>query len=342
MSLGGALPSDLVERGGRAGLLRGRPAVLSFGDVQGEAHALAEAAGLVPLLARTLVRAEGADRIDYLHRMLTQDVAGLAVGRGAAACVLTPAGRILGRLLLWHDDDALRLDFDPGAAASALPGLERYVIADDVVFVDESSRWRRALLLGAGAPGAFARCGGAWPEPGRITRLALCGAEVAALGARFGARVAAELRWPAAAPAGLLAALAAVARPCGEEALEIARVEEGVPAYGAELDERVLPNEARLDDALSWSKGCYPGQEPVVMAKHRGHPATLLVRLGLEGARLPDPGEGLLEGARNVGRVTTAVRGRDGSLLALGYVRHALVAPGTRLSLAGGGAAAVR
>ncbi len=332
----------LAQRGGRVGLRRGHAALLDAGDPRAEARALAEGAGLVPRPGRTLVRATGADARPYLHRMLTQDVAGLGTDQGAAACLLNAEGRLLGRLLLWSEADALRLDFDPGAAATALPVLERYVIADDVTFGDETASFGRALLLGPEAPSALGALGAAWPEPGRLSRTPGGAPPITVLGVPFGARPAAELRWGVHDEAAALHALLARARLCGEEALDVARVAEGVPASGAELDGRILPNEALLDDAVSFRKGCYPGQEPVVMARHRGHPPTLLVRLSLEGVRLPAADEPLLHEGRVVGRVTTAVTALSGASEALGFVRHALARPGTRLSLGAGGAAEVR
>jgi folate-binding protein YgfZ len=118
------------------------------------------------------------------------------------------------------------------------------------------------------------------------------------------------------------------------------RVAEGVPAWGYEVDERVLPNEAALESALSWSKGCYPGQEPVVMARHRGHPPHRLVRLAVDAPTPPPPDAPLVRDGRPVGRVTTAVRTREG-VRALGYVRHALVREGDAFAVGDGATARI-
>lgn len=345
MSDAGLLAPALDALAARRGTLRGRPAVLDFGAAAGEAETLATGVGLVPLLGRTIVAVSGRDRVDYLHRMLTQDVKGVVAGRGARACVLTPTGRILGALTLWNLGDPLLLDFDPGAAASALPVLERFVIADDVAFTDRSAEHARALLLGPGTAALLAQRGLAALAPGTVHELAVAGVRCWVQRRDFGARAAADLLLEPGAEGGAtrvgeaFRAWAAEARPCGERAADRARCEEGVPAYGAELDERVLPNEARLEEAISWSKGCYPGQEPVVMAKHRGHPPTLLVRLSLTGP-LPDPGATLLVDGKAAGRLTTVAEGAGGNL-ALGFVRHALARPGAAFSTEAGGSAHV-
>jgi folate-binding protein YgfZ len=328
--------------GGRIGTLRGRPAVLDFGDPAGELRALDERAVVVPLLGRTVVEVTGKDRVDYLQRMLTQDVAAIPLGGAARAAFLTPGGRILGTLFLWRFELLMLLDFDPGAAASALPGLERYVIADDVVFEDATSLYPRALLLGPRVPDLLAELGGRPPSaPGGLVTIEPAGIQVDAFPHAFGGLASADVLLQTNDAEHTFPALVNRATRAGEHLLESARAEQGVPAYGAELDERVLPNEARLEDALSWSKGCYPGQEPVVMAKHRGRPPNLLVRLAFGAPTPPPVGAVLLADGKPVGRVTTAVPGRDGPI-GLGYVRHALASARPLLTVEGGGTASIR
>jgi folate-binding protein YgfZ len=100
----------------------------------------------------------------------------------------------------------------------------------------------------------------------------------------------------------------------GADALERVRIEAGVPAWGKELDEKVLPAEAGLDEThISFTKGCYPGQEPIARLHYRGHVNRKLRVLDVESAQ---PGADILHEGKKVGRVTSAVPG-----LALGYVR---------------------
>jgi tRNA-modifying protein YgfZ len=107
----------------------------------------------------------------------------------------------------------------------------------------------------------------------------------------------------------------------GDEELELLRIRAGTPRYGREIDERILPAEAGLDvRAISFEKGCYPGQEPVARLRYRGHVNRALRLLELEGTELPEYDTEVRHGERVVGRVTSAVRG-DGRVLALGYVR---------------------
>ncbi|HEY1565073.1 MAG TPA: hypothetical protein VGF72_10345 [Gaiellaceae bacterium] len=106
----------------------------------------------------------------------------------------------------------------------------------------------------------------------------------------------------------------------GEEELELRRIEDGVPRWERELDDRILPAEAGLDAThVSFSKGCYPGQEPVARLHFRGHPNRGLRVLELD--ELPDQDAPLLHEGREVGRVTSAARREDGTVVALAYVR---------------------
>jgi folate-binding protein YgfZ len=102
--------------------------------------------------------------------------------------------------------------------------------------------------------------------------------------------------------------------------LERRRIEAGVPRWGREIDERILPAEAGLDAThVSFGKGCYPGQEPVARLHYRGHPNRGLRILEL--AELPDVDAELVHEGKAVGRVTSAARRADGSIVALAYVR---------------------
>jgi folate-binding protein YgfZ len=109
----------------------------------------------------------------------------------------------------------------------------------------------------------------------------------------------------------------------GKEELERARIEAGVPAWGMELDESILPAEAGLDEThISFTKGCYPGQEPVARLHYRGHPNRGLRLLRIDAEELPAFDEELVYEGKTVGRITSAARRPDGTIVALGYVRR--------------------
>jgi folate-binding protein YgfZ len=113
---------------------------------------------------------------------------------------------------------------------------------------------------------------------------------------------------------------AGLAPTISQEEVELRRIESGVPRWAHEIDDRIMPAEAGLDAThVSFSKGCYPGQEPVARLHFRGHPNRTLRVLELE--EMPEYASPLLHAGREVGRVTSAARREDGSVVALAYVR---------------------
>ena len=121
-----------------------------------------------------------------------------------------------------------------------------------------------------------------------------------------------------------------------EEELERLRIRALTPRYGRELDDQVLPAEAGLDErAISFTKGCYPGQEPVARLRHRGHANRGLRLLAFDGDELPAGGAEVLYGDRPVGRLTSAARDPEDGVVALAYVRREVPAD-AELSVAGG------
>ena len=315
---------EAARRAAVVGALAGEPLPPEIDGAAAETEAVLGGVALVLRGDQRVVAVDGSQAVDFLHRMLSQDVKGIPAGGVRPACFLTAQGRIVADLLVWNPGSGRWLVIARAAAERGLPLLERYVIADDVTFADPAPAYVPALLLGstASVPRALGALG-----------------VIAAQGA-FGATTAWHLLLPADRLGETVAALlehGVGAALCGRAAFDVARVGAGAPLFGAELDDRVLPNEAGLSaSAVAWTKGCYLGQEPVVMAKHRGHPPTRLCRLRIDRELPLRPDAPLHQGGAVVGRVTTAVRvGRPG-LTALGFVRHGLAAAGAELALEGG------
>lgn len=293
------------------------------------------------------LRVRGADRIDYLHRMLTQDVASLTPGEATYACLLTVQGRILGDLLLWDQGEEVVLEMDGGARRAVQPVLEKYVITEDVTIEDVTDRRHRIAILGPDAPALVESAGMPVPPHGHHGSLGDARGAVPARILRFDRRglPCFELSLDPLEGVRLpeVVALLSSAPECGSRAWAAACVHAAIPRFGRELGEDVLFNEAGLEEAVSWHKGCYPGQEPVVMAKHRGRPPRLLVKLDLEDARHPARGSRVLAGDEEVGRVTSAapaVGPRPAAALA--YVKYAHAKAGRAFAIEGGGHGVVR
>ena len=121
----------------------------------------------------------------------------------------------------------------------------------------------------------------------------------------------------------------------GPKTLEILRIEAGIPRFGAEIDETVLPAEARLGRAVARSKGCYVGQEVVARMEAAGRVSHLLVGFGLGEDPIPEPASEITAAGKRVGEVTSSCRSALAGSIALGFVRAAHAATGTELCVAG-------
>jgi folate-binding protein YgfZ len=312
---------------------------------QQEALAVRRAAGLFSLDGRGLLSVRGGDRVRWLDGMLSNDVAGLAPGperSGCYALLLTRQGRIVADFHVLERGAELWLETARDAVPRALETLARFIVADDVALADASARVERLALEGPAAPAILERALGAplalAPECCAEVELAGAPLVVAAFGfgglpARQlfaapgqGARVAEALR-AAGAQSGLV--------PAGAAALEILRIEAGVPGFGTELGPEVLPAEARLERAVSTTKGCYTGQEVVARMRSRARVGHLLVGLRCAGSEPPAAGAELRAGDQKVGEVTSACLSPVAGAIALGFVRAAHAQAGTRLAAAG-------
>ena len=247
---------------------------------------------LLPAVARrprSFVRVFGRDAEDYLQRMLSNDVAALGAGESCQALLLTPKGRVIAPLrALRRRDDEFLLVTEPELGEVVRTHLLRSRFAARVDI--ESEEHDSHLVLGdVGAP-----------DEGLVLPTDDYGVPaVEVLDGR---------------PPGDLPELT-------PEALERLRIEAGTPAYGKEIDDRVLPAEAGLvERAVSLTKGCYPGQEPIARLHYRGHANRSLRVLSLDTDELPPADAEVRYAEKVVGRVTSAARAEEG-VVALAYVR---------------------
>lgn len=304
------------------------------------ADAARAGAALFVLPERGVIAVTGADRVRWLDGMLTCDVSGLAPGAersGAHGLALTREGRIVADLHVLARESELLLELEREAIAPLLLHLRRYVVADDVELRDASDDWGRLALEGPEAAALLERAlGAALPlAPDGAREAELAGARILVAAFSLSGLGGRQILAPAAAaPAVRDALVAAGAASASAADLEVLRIECGVPRQGRELTTDVLPAEARLDGAISESKGCYTGQEVVTRMRSRGRVAHLLVGLRFRGG-LPAPGSELRADGRVLGSVTSSIASPRLGRIGLGYVRRAEAEPG-RLLDAGG------
>ncbi len=276
----------------------------------------------------------GPDAAVFLNGQVTNDVEALAPGEGCYAALLTNKGKMLADLRLLRTEDGVLLDCERVALQDVFDVLRRALVGWRVELV---KRTVQEALLAVDGPGARALTGAdALPAAEHAHRPApLGGADVRLVATDRGVDVLCAAEDAGAVREALLGAGAA---EVGEEAAEVARVEAGRPRYGVDLDATVIPQEAGLNErAVSFTKGCYVGQETVARLHYRGKPNR-----HLRGLRLSAPvpaGTPLRLGDREVGRLTSSVvSGRLGPI-GLAIVRRE-AEPGATLAAGDGGATA--
>lgn len=294
-------------------------------DVSEQRRALREGALVLRMDELGTLAITGADRQSWLNGMLTCELAPLRAGSGAYGLSVAKTGKIQAEVWLLLGDDRILL----GAPRERVPMLaevfERHLIMEDAEVADASAELGWIFVIGprAGERIEAARAAGA--TAGRADWTGLGGALVAA---PKGALEAVE--------EALLAGEGAV-RGTGE-AWEALRVEHDVGRFGVDFDTENYPQEASLEDrAVSFSKGCYLGQEAVFMLQHRGHAKKRLVQLEIQGEdEVPAGAEVALPDGTAVGTVTSrAPRPGGGAVLALGYVKYKHAQKGVELVVAG-------
>lgn len=315
-------------------------------DSAGAYHAVRSGAGVAERGDHAQIRLWGKDPVRMVQGLITNDLANAPADRAVFAAMLTPKGRMIAELR------ALRIDGDGGtevildlpreALAGTREHLRRFV---PPLF----ARWEEVSgslgMLGIYGPRSHdvlrQALGDGVPalEEDGVWQGELAGAPLRALGTREFGEAGFDLLAPADALAPLREALlAAGAVPVGAEVLETLRIEAGRPRFGAELSEDIIPPEAwestgQMERGISFTKGCYTGQEVIVRIAHRGHVNRHLRGLLLGAGSTAESGTPLHhpESGKAVGRITSvALSPRAGQPVALGYLRRE-IGPGDRV-----------
>jgi tRNA-modifying protein YgfZ len=285
-------------------------------------RALTEASGVVDRSERGKLALTGSEAKAFLHGQVTNDIEGLEPGRGCYAAFLTHKGKMLGDLRVLDLGDELLLDTERSALQGLFNMIRRYKLGMDVEL------HKRTLELGLlSLIGPQAETFGLESEHDN-RRAEIAGHPVVLVRTDVGL----DVFMPADAKAAVAADLGVP--EVDEATAEIVRVEHGRPRYGLDLDEGVIPQEAGLNDrAVSFTKGCYVGQETVARLHYRGKPNR-----HLRGLRLSAPattGDELRLGEKVVGRVGSVVVSPVHGPIALALVRRE-AAPGNTLAVADG------
>ncbi len=275
----------------------------------------AEQATFLDLSARAKFRLTGTDRFRFLNGQLTNDLRKTTGTVAIEACVLTAKGKMNGHLFVTAEGESFSVDAEPELRETLRARLERYIIADDVQIEDVTDQFSLFHVLSEKSPTA---------EHGRfvsVRRFAEQGWDIWSDAARH------DAVWQQ-----LSSAFAFL----DSTAAEVMRIEQGIPRWGRELTEEIIPIEANLEQrTIDYEKGCYIGQEVISRIKMSGQTNKRLCGLiSLDnvpfqlGLKLAAP----LAAGKEVGWITSATRSeRIGKEIALGYVKRGFNKPGTKL-----------
>lgn len=291
------------------------------------------------LPGRGTIVVAGPDCAELLHGLVTNEVKRLAPGEGAHAALLTPKGKMRAELAVLRTAEAeLVLDCEPSLAGPLAAILAGYVPFSRSALEDRTASSGVVHVEGPTASEVLASAGIDAPPDVPFAHLpgAVSGVAVRVVRVSRAGEEGFDLRVPPEGAEALLALLEAHGTQRVDAAvLEAGRIEAGIPRWGAELDETVLPNEAWLErTAISYTKGCYLGQETVARLKTYGHVNRHLVALLLPSGCAAGPGDSVRAGGETVGRVTSAVDSPlHGRRVALAFVKREHEAPGTTLAV---------
>ena len=295
-------------------------------------------AGLIDLSsARGRIRVSGSEAIMFLNGLMTNDMKTLAANRWMPAVFPTVQGRLIGAArVIRGSEPSFLIDTETASHDAVLKTISRFTMAGDFKVSDVTAETAlltvQGQIAGEVIEKVFETSASEIPANG-VLETQWQDLPATIIRATHTGENGFDIIVDSSRKAELLQALeTAGAQPVSDDTLEILRVEAGIARFGRDMDESNVVPETNLDDAVSYTKGCYVGQEIIVRIKHRGHPAKKLSGLRFE-TDVQIESEAIIRSTENkeVGRVTSAVISPRMGSIGLGYVRYEYLAEGTRV-----------
>jgi folate-binding protein YgfZ len=296
-------------------------------------------AGLIDLSARGRILISGSEAVMFLNGLITNDMKTLEPNTWMPAVFPNVQGRLLAAVRVIHRDDGFLIDTENATRDTVVKLLERFTLAGDFRLADRTQDTALISIQGAKAAETMAVIFG--ETLANLGRDAVAGADwqgkqITVIRATHTAEDGFDL-FVNATQAEIIrdAFIKAGAQPIGNDTSETLRLEAGIARYGIDVDETNVVTETNLDDAVSFTKGCYIGQEIIARIKYRGHVAKKLAGLILEGEASLENGAKIFSvDDKEIGRVTSAgFSPRLNRTIALGYVKYDYLAPETSVKV---------
>jgi folate-binding protein YgfZ len=317
-----------------------------YGDFASEAAALHRGVGVLNFSSAGKLEVSGKNSLQFINGLVTNEVKSLAPGAGTVGAFLNAQGKVLALCRFYQTGTRLLIELDASNRAKIFQNLSRFVPAGEFFVSDVSDEFALISLQGPRAGDLLARLTDGW-SPGDApysygqTTIGGTTVEVAAH-ARCGPIGYDLFVAPGEAPA-LYQHLVCQgeefgARPAGKRAFETARIEAGIATEPDDINENYILLETGRDDAVSYTKGCYLGQEIIARIHWRGQPAKRLMGLRVDAELAPAKGTHLIaDDGKKIGEVTSSAWSeRFFSFIALAYVHRYYLTPGTRVTLQAG------
>lgn len=344
-------PTPLNERTTKAGATfveeKGWSVPANYGNVEEEYQAAKTSAVLFDLSHRGKLEVSGEDAPSFLNNLSTNDIANMPLGAGCEAFLLTSTAKVISHLRIYHvllhgGVHALLLDTEPGEGEKTIQHLDKYLISEQVELADRTREFAFLRLAGPQSRQVLQKAllddvpdledhlhvertfgTNAHANVRRHDLLALEGYDIVCL------NEVAPTVWQLLTEAG--------AKPAGTEAHELLRVEAGMPVYGVDIDEnRFVVEVDRIPQTICYEKGCFLGQEPIVMARDRGQAKRIFLGVKLPGDQAVAAGTKLMAEGKEAGVITSSIVSPAlGSPIGLAYVRRTHQEPGTLLGVDG-------
>lgn len=313
-----------------------------FTDAVEEHLRVRSTVGLIDLSYLGVIKVGGNEGSQFLHGLVTNDIKGLEKGKGGRSAFLTGKGKVMALCRVLGLGDEYLIINDPHTHEKVFKYVFPFSYAGDFKVEDVSANYRTLSIQGPRALLVMKEiCFEPVPalEEHEWIETIIAGQHVLVVRASHTGELGFDIMvsesglqdvWDFILLKGAFHEIA----PVGLRALDSLRIEAGIPVYGIDADDTNMMLELGLTDAVSFTKGCYTGQEAVAMATYRGHVSKRLSGLHIAGETLPDPGDKIIKDGKEVGQITSVIKSPSlGSVIAMGYVKYGSFDPGTKLEV---------
>jgi glycine cleavage system T protein len=313
-----------------------------YTDPREEHAGVRSAVGLVDLSFYGAIKIGGKEAIQFLNGLITNDVKTLGLGKGMRAAFLTGHGKVRALCRILGLGDEFLIINDPQTHDKVYKYVFPFTFAGDFKAEDVSDGYRVLSVQGPNSLQVMKEvCFEPLPtmEANDWVQTIVAGQHVTVVKISRTGEAGYDVMVPAEGLADVWDFLLMKGGfhsivPFGLRALDTLRIEAGIPVYGSDADENNMMLELGMADAVSYTKGCYTGQEAVAMATYRGHVSKKLSGMLVEGEVVPDRGAKITGGGKDLGVVTSAIAsGTLGCVIAMGYIRYGFFEPGKSVQI---------